>query len=280
MPLPREYLQGLDTQLCDVERGRWTYLLGEWRYGGCWYWYIVAAIHKVPLGYWCVAFASLMTATLFRDRGDAGRRGIDWLALLLPPTTLFVAASSQTNFTVYFRYVLPCLPFAYIAVSSIARHSVWRIAFVRRAVMVCLAWAVASSLAVYPHGLSYMNELCGGPAGGTSVLLDANMDWGQDALELECWVKAHPHARPLVVDIENYLTGDRTSIVPATADASDVDSDPLIWYAISINRLHDQLGTYKWLRSRGPVSRIGYSILIFAERRNGLAGGIENEGSR
>src|SRR5439155_22186730 len=59
-----------------------------------------------------------------------------------------------------------------------------------------LAASIASSLAVFPHSLSYFNELAGGPENGPAHLLDANIDWGQDLLELKRWSDAHPAARP------------------------------------------------------------------------------------
>ena len=38
--------------------------------------------------------------------------------------------------------------------------------------------AVGSSLAIYPHSLSYFNELAGGPTKGHYHLIDSNIDWG------------------------------------------------------------------------------------------------------
>ena len=51
--------------------------------------------------------------------------------------------------------------------------------FRKLAVFGC-AWSVCSSLWIYPHSLSYFNELVGGPMNGQQHLLDSNMDWGQD----------------------------------------------------------------------------------------------------
>src|SRR5437773_734910 len=47
------------------------------------------------------------------------------------------------------------------------------------------------------NSLSYFNEMAGGPENGAAHLLDANIDWGQDLLELKRWCDAHPEARPL-----------------------------------------------------------------------------------
>ena len=41
-------------------------------------------------------------------------------------------------------------------------------------------WIIASSLSIYPHSLSYFNELVGGPLNGANHLLGSNVDWGQN----------------------------------------------------------------------------------------------------
>ena len=40
-------------------------------------------------------------------------------------------------------------------------------------------WAVVSSLAVFPHSVSYFNEPAGGPENAAAHLIDASVDWGQ-----------------------------------------------------------------------------------------------------
>jgi hypothetical protein len=54
-------------------------------------------------------------------------------------------------------------------------------------------WFVASSLWIFPHSLSYFNESIGGPLNGPKHLLGSNVDWGQDFLYLNDWIKMHPN---------------------------------------------------------------------------------------
>jgi hypothetical protein len=52
-----------------------------------------------------------------------------------------------------------------------------------------------SSLAVYPHSISYFNEIASGPRNGGKYLLDSNINWGQDLLNLKKWLKKDPETQ-------------------------------------------------------------------------------------
>lgn len=127
VPLPMNYVRGIDLQRLDFEKGQWCYLRGEWKFRGWWYWYLYAALVKVPLGTWILAvLAALVTGcgAIGQFRGSTGGgvffaqgRCIAWrdeATLLAPAAAVFALASCQTGFTSYFRYVIPCLPFAFV----------------------------------------------------------------------------------------------------------------------------------------------------------------------
>src|SRR6187401_2420887 len=61
-----------------------------------------------------------------------------------------------------------------------------------QSVIVCAALGatIVSSLRVYPHELAYFNAFAGGPESGHLHLLHSNLDWGQDLLYLDRWLKA------------------------------------------------------------------------------------------
>jgi hypothetical protein len=50
VPLPDDYVLGIDLQKRDFELGKESFLCGEWKHGGWWYYYVVCAALKVPLG--------------------------------------------------------------------------------------------------------------------------------------------------------------------------------------------------------------------------------------
>jgi len=55
-----------------------------------------------------------------------------------------------------------------------------------------MCWLIMSSLAIYPHSLSYFNESIRGPFNGSKHLLGSNVDWGQDLRYLNWWYGQHP----------------------------------------------------------------------------------------
>lgn len=122
VPVPKNYLLGIDLQQLDFENyGRPSYLRGEWREHGWWYYYLYAVAIKVPLGLW--ALAAIVLLCRFGChlnhllQGTAGQE----VALILPCIALFVVASAKTGFSEHVRYVLPTFPYAFIWTSQIAQ---------------------------------------------------------------------------------------------------------------------------------------------------------------
>ena len=148
---------------------------------------------KTPLGTLAL-FGLAVLSCLFPTRPAPGWR--EELFLLLPGVAVLALVSSQVGFNHHLRYVFPALPFFCIWTGRVAAYAgpwprVWT------AVVVILAGAATvSSLRVYPFPQSYFNELAGGPLGGPEHLLNSNIDWGQDLLELKRWYDDHPEARP------------------------------------------------------------------------------------
>lgn len=197
VPLPRAYLAGVDLQKLDFEQGFRSYLRGEWKQGGWWYYYLYGLGIKVPLG----TLALLAWAALAGRRGGGqaaegqlaqfgleSRR--DLLGLLAPPLTILALVSSQTGFNHHLRYVLPAIPFALVFVGRLLPPDASR----RQRILVAIA-AIATavgSLSVYPHSASFFNRLVGGPLHGAEHLVDSNISWGQDLLLLKTWLERRP----------------------------------------------------------------------------------------
>ncbi|MGO8745140.1 MAG: ArnT family glycosyltransferase [Thermoguttaceae bacterium] len=291
VPVPESYLSGIDVQKLDFEEGKDSYLFGEWKRGGWWYYYLVCAALKVPLGTLVLGLLSVgavLTCATGRTQKDSSGRekqaadghgySAGWrneLTLILPALVVFGLVSSQTGFSRYFRYVLPCFPFVYIWMSKLARSLPLGHHALALVALAALAWSVASSLWIYPHSVSYFNELAGGPLGGHRCLVDANIDWGQDLSRLKDWADEHPEAEPLHVAYHYSVSAELMRIQVhcppkypepdrqrSRSEAVEIGPSPG-WYAMSIHGIHsstERNGYFLWFH---PVATAGYSIYIY-----------------
>jgi hypothetical protein len=191
-PIPQDWV-GFATQWLHQRSGGSSYLFGERKMHGWWYYYFVALAVKVPLTFWLLVAAR---GVLGRALPSAGR------AWLLPATiVLFLAITALGSSRNYgLRYLLPLAPLAIVWVSGLAegRRATRWIAAIG---LLGQAVAVAS---IHPYELSYFNAMAAGPMGGRRVLADSNLDWGQGAKPLARLQRTHPEYRDLTL----YYFGD------------------------------------------------------------------------
>lgn len=142
VPVPKQYLRGIDLQKKDFENyGQLSYLRGEWKDGGWWYYYIYGLAVKTPHGSQAMLLIALFTLAFgCWSRPKQSRSGrhqppesqtpltiddrpssTDLIVLLTPPVVLVVLVSSQLEFNHHVRYVLPVLGFAFVMSGVTAR---------------------------------------------------------------------------------------------------------------------------------------------------------------
>ncbi len=289
VPLPRNYVQGVDTQKTDFERGRRCYLRGRWRTRGWWYFYGYAMLIKVPLGTWGLFLMACCFSIFARGYSAPWH---DEIVVLLPAVAIVTFVSMQTGFTIHSRYVLPFLPFLYVWVSKMARSVTLAKPIVAFPCVAGLIWSAAASVWVYPHNISYYNELVGGPFNGHAYLVDSNTAWGQDLLYLRNWVQENPRAHPVhlasFVYVDPAMLNTDFTVPPmglASPDCSTLKPHTELgprpgWYAIDVNYLQGTRnpmpdGQYGWVcalsadydltyfQRFSPVAYAGYSMHIY-----------------
>jgi len=185
LPVPAPgYVQGALYQWQQSRLPHDFFLLGEISQQGWWYFYLVVALYKVPLG----------TLLLLSLALCAGRwLGLRWRAaelyLLLPALMLLVYLSFLSTIHNGFRYLLPVWTPLLVLAGRLAEPAARSRAF---AALVCVpvAWVAVATLAVWPDYLAYLNEVGGGKRQGYRVLSDSNLDWGQDLEQLAAWMDA------------------------------------------------------------------------------------------
>lgn len=264
VPLPSAFLEGIDLQRRDFENkdaSRSTYFRGEWYERGWWWYYFYVIAVKVPIGIWILVLIGSFVLIFCKLP-----HRIDSLCyLVIPGAMLFALACSQTGFGHSFRYVLPAFPYALIIASAAMYHTASRSQyFISR---VAITWFLISSIYVFPHSLSYFNEIAGGPTNGHFHLLDGNVDWGQDYLYIRDWIEANPKKTPLYVAYWGCLPlegmGNNLEMPIFEAD----DPIPSGWYLISVNHLRQE---YRFRRpelaqflEHTPIERITYTTYLY-----------------
>jgi hypothetical protein len=262
--LPTAYTGGLRFQLEHGREGHVGYLLGERRRTGWWSYALVALAVKNTPGF-LGALGVALWALARRGGGDlAAQRTALRLSLVL--SLMVVAGVSVGRIQIGERYLLPAYPFLILLV-ALAAPTLWA----RRhgkAVLLLLALGHAGpTLAAAPGGtLAYFNALAGGRDGGHRVLLDSNLDWGQDLPRLAAWMRRE--------GVPRVQLGYQGSDDPARFGISRDDLPgehlyparaPTVPFsgvvAVSPNLLYDlvpRLGDpYAALRQRRPAARAG-----------------------
>lgn len=305
-PLPQNFIQGIDTQRLDFENGMASYLRGEWSDHGWPYYYLYALLVKTPVGV-LLLFLLAVFCTFFLKGYNAYWR--DEAVVLLPGVVLLAFVSSQTGFSIHSRYSLPATPFFFIwtsklgvAFSGIAqvetdefsKHTTYPQGYktIRVLTVVFLVWSLLSSLSVYPHSVSYFNELAAiiptqkiderpqiplmrksrdfhaqckeiislGSRNGPRHLLDSNVDWGQDLFNLERFCKRRPEIEKIKVAYWGTYPINLTSI---PFDGFPDNEPSPGWFAVSVNHLYSRQGEYRYFLDFIPVDMVGLSVYIY-----------------
>jgi hypothetical protein len=141
-----------------------------------------------------------------------------------------------------------------------------------------LAWLVIDSLSIAPSHLAYFNQLINRDR-DYEVLVDSNLDWGQDLITLREWQRANNltdlnlayfgTARPEAYGVSaKLLPSFSLNDFGPEADGFNANALPPGRYAISATSL--QLGTlysrwnlYEAFKERIPEARVGRSFLIY-----------------
>lgn len=257
LPLPAEFVQGIDTQKLDFERGIESYLMGEFSQHGWLTYYGYTILLKEPTGVLVLLLLTLFV-TIFVHKPDTTWR--NECVVLLPGILVFLFVSSQTGFSLHPRYIIPVLPFLYLWVSKLGQSFIQKRYVLSTITILLLTWILGSSMSWYPHSMSYFNELIGRPSNAPRYLLGSNLDWGQNSYFLRTWYEKHPNCRPFYVGYSGTETLERLGMKDALVIPKELQPG---WYAIGVNELYGSSKQYESFQKRQPVDCIGYSIYLY-----------------
>lgn len=288
-PMPT-FWAGIE-QIALLSGGRsQTFLLGQFSDEGFLAYFPVAFLTKTPL----IILLLLPIALLLLLRNEATRRQT---LFLLVPALWFFLVTLQSALNIGYRHLLPIMPNLLLLVAGLSSPRIqwpgWlsgRAGWFRSQQLVgrqLVGWSAVvllllTTLRIHPHYLSFFNLAAGGPANGYQILVDSNVDWGQDLLRLRTWMADH--------QVESVRLAWFGTADPAYYDLSyeplpGIGRDEFFrrwWevpfdrnnpepgvYAISVTNLRelplreDEKSVFVWFRAHEPDDRVGYSILIY-----------------
>lgn len=279
IPAP-PYIEGVRAILDFSAGGRPAYLLGQYSQRGWWYYFPVAFVVKTPL-------ATLGALLLACARGLRGFRRDD-LWLMIPPVAYFLA-SMTSSLNIGYRHLLPVLPFLAVYIGRLAQPT-GRPAdrlprqWANYLPLLLALWLALATVCIYPHFLAFFNLVGGGPENGWRVLVDSNIDWGQDLKGLQAWMGREGVERVRLSWFGSAypeVYGVTYDLLPGLPEGFSLWQDPPFErdhpepgvYVISVTNLvgvhfpdHD---LYAWFRARPPDAKIGYSIFIYEVSADG-----------
>jgi hypothetical protein len=252
------FVDGVQRFVLHGGSGHPTFLLGKPSNRGWWFYFPIALLVKTPLPLLaCVILGGAAATTKLRQNRDWAAAAPLCSAVVMIIISLFVRVDLGV------RLVLPVYPLfaiagaqgiAYLIEQQATRTSV-------AAAGILLASSVVVAVRSHPDHLSYFNALAG--AHPEHILVDSNLDWGQDLYRLRDTITARgirdtvrvayfgtaalaaagvPHAREL--GLHEHATG---------------------WIAASETFLAGEwVGrAYMWLLDYEPVARIGPSMRLW-----------------
>lgn len=269
VPVPAfSYWQGLISVIAHDQSGHDAYLFGQQSPIGWWYYFIVAFLVKVPLTLLLLFGAAVVFGLRAWQRtGRTFFKTIDfkWYLLIVPPVVYWLA-SLLSNINVGVRHLLPVFPFTIIIAAWLAA-TLWqkKSLLTRGLIIVLIGFQMVSVLASHPHYLAYFNELVGGPMQGHSILLDSNLDWGQDLRLLADYCKERGITSPRLAyfgsaEVSYYLPHAKPVPTSQVVKTMGLPDDVI---AISAGILYHPRLDFDWLKEYQPSARIGYSIYVY-----------------
>ncbi|HEY4212677.1 MAG TPA: phospholipid carrier-dependent glycosyltransferase [Steroidobacteraceae bacterium] len=258
-------LWGLARSVASLEghndAGHPSFLLGSTRSMGWWYFYLVALAAKTPLPLLGVGTVGMIAAAR-----DGWRERNVWL---VAPAALFVAvlsfASAYSHINIGIRHVLVLYPFMALGAAYVTARVMgaafaaggWRKGLLVSLTSGLLLWQAWPLWADHPDYLPYFNEAIAHPR---QVLVDSDLDWGQDLRRLEQRLAA---LKVPEVALAYMGTADlaREALPPWRQLAPNCPTTG--WIAITALAREHALQGYSWLDAYQPRERVGKTTDLY-----------------
>jgi 4-amino-4-deoxy-L-arabinose transferase-like glycosyltransferase len=255
------YLGGIEAVTVHNDTGHLSYLLGEERLNGWWYFYIVALAAKTPLPLQALGVPGLLL--LVRD----GLRERDARRLAAPAilVTLMAFASFYSHINIGVRHIIVVYPLLAIGAAYTlvrARDELASLHRLRRGLVAVVLGALvvmhATTLVrAWPDYLAYFNVAVPDPE---YVVVDSDLDWGQDLKRLIA--RLHELQVPSVALAYSGSADLRREGLPAYTLLKP-DEQASGWVAVSALARAEAPRHFDWLQAYARRERVGKTIDLY-----------------
>jgi hypothetical protein len=261
LPAP-EFFHGLSAFFRHGTGGHPAYLFGQARLGGWWYYDLVVVLVKTPipllllggLGTWIVTRSGQLQTPEAKVQGAALVFGIT--SVLLVATATPVDIGVRLLLAIYpLLAVLAALAFVWAWERARSRNTATRVA-----VGALLVWTLIEPVGAHPDYIAYFNQLAGPEP--DRVLVDSNLDWGQDLYRLR------DASKELQIDslrVHYFGTAEFRAVGLERARRLRPNERTTGWVAASETFYAGVWSdsALKWLHAYQPVARVGKSIRLY-----------------
>mgnify|MGYP000134073021 CR=1 FL=1 len=250
-----------------------SFLLGERRLTGWWYFFPVAFLMKTSAALHLLALTGLVGLAIELKRRP---RAVLTSRLRMPLVAGSVVAAMllTSSLNIGFRYALPALPMVCVLTAA-GTLRLWprlqRVAKV--AVAVAALWAALFTVSYYPHFHGYISEYGPDRDRNYRVLADSSLDWGQGLLELRDYMASHKIDRIYLSYFGSALPeGYGIHYLPLLSFLDlkaqpERPGAPLPRYvaisATNLNGVYFNGDPFANFRNMRPVAVLGYTIFVF-----------------
>jgi len=252
-----ELLKGIQEVALHNQGGHRAYILGLTSTDGWWWFFPAALAVKAPIAMLLLGVGGAAASLAWARRARDWRPAAPALAAL---AILGVSMTARINIGV--RHVLVVFPLLAMT-GAYAALRLWRAGVAGRAAVALLGlWLAVASARAHPDYLPYFNEFAA--AHPERVLLDSDLDWGQDLLRLAEVARARRIDRLALIYSGSANT--RRVGLPAGHRCLRARDRATGWVAVSENVLRRGMFGERltWLEPYEASSeRVGASIRLF-----------------
>jgi len=258
IPLPLLQIpKGLYQLKSRMDYGVESYLLGEYRQTGWWYFIAIVLLVKTPLAFLALVVAGCLMTFLEAHKGDwrCGLPAVFALAI--------IGVCMLSRLSPGVRYVLAFYPLVSIPAGALVARRLRKTegSLVRAAIALCIALTFMESAVAHPDYMAHFNVLAGRHP--ESILAESDLDWGQDLerLRLRLNTLGADHVALAYFGTAEVRKSSLPEILPLSPWV------PATGYiAVSVHHLcvsYARDGSYGWLRHHRPLERVGRSIFLY-----------------